>query len=87
LRGTLIRNRLWPTANFLKKRVPLNGIRAAEARHIPEIRFTVTDKLDYLITRLSGELGVSKAEYIKSLVLRDLRKNGLKAGREKDSAR
>ena len=42
---------------------------------IPEIRFTVTDKLDRLISKVSDELGVGKSDYIRSLILRDLRKS------------
>ena len=41
---------------------------------MPEIRFTVPEKLDRLISRISDELGVGKSDYIKSLILTDLKK-------------
>jgi hypothetical protein len=47
---------------------------------MPEIRFNVTKKLDDLIKSISNNLGVDKSEYVKSLILSDLRlnKNGKK---------
>ena len=41
---------------------------------MPEIRFTVTEKLNDLILEVSEGLGVDKSDYIKSLILLDLRK-------------
>ena len=41
---------------------------------MPEIRFTVTKKLNELILEVSEGLGVDKSDYIKSLLLTDLRK-------------
>ena len=41
---------------------------------MPEIRFTVTKKLNDIILEVSEGLGVDKSEYIKSLILTDLRK-------------
>ena len=41
---------------------------------MPEIRFSVTKKLNGLVLEVSDELGVDKSEYIKSLILADLRK-------------
>ena len=41
---------------------------------MPEIRFTITEKLNDLILEVSEGLGVDKSEYIKSLILLDLRK-------------
>jgi len=41
---------------------------------MPEIRFTITKKLNELILEVSESLGVDKSEYIKSLLLNDLRK-------------
>ncbi|MCX6711759.1 MAG: hypothetical protein NT139_01830 [Candidatus Woesearchaeota archaeon] len=41
---------------------------------MPEIRFTVPEKLDKLISRISDQLGVGKSDYIKSLILTDLKK-------------
>jgi len=55
------------------ERVQLDTLGLEMGERIPEIRFTITEKLDRLILKSSDELGVSKAEYIKSIVLRDLR--------------
>ena len=41
---------------------------------MPEIRFNVTKKLNDLILDISDELGVDKSEYIRLLILNDLRK-------------
>jgi len=41
---------------------------------MPEIRFTVTEKLNYNILAVSESLGVDKSDYIRSLILNDLRK-------------
>lgn len=41
---------------------------------MPEIRFTITKRLNDLILEVSEELGVDKSDYIKSLVFTDLRK-------------
>ena len=41
---------------------------------MPEIRFKISEKLDELICQLSKELGVDKADYVKTLILNDLRK-------------
>ncbi|MBI2207970.1 hypothetical protein HYU50_00580 [Candidatus Woesearchaeota archaeon] len=43
---------------------------------MPEIRFTVTKKLNGLVLGISDDLGVDKSDYVKSLVLGDLRKKG-----------
>ena len=40
---------------------------------MPEIRFTVTKKLNKLILEISGCLGVDKSDYVKSLILHDLK--------------
>ncbi len=42
---------------------------------MPEVRFTVPKKLNDLIVKVSDELGVDKSDYIRGLVLVDLRKN------------
>ena len=44
---------------------------------MPEIRFTVTKKLDELILEVSNRLGVDKSDYVRSLILDDL-KGGIK---------
>jgi hypothetical protein len=41
---------------------------------MPEIRFTITKKLNELIVKLSDELGVDKSDYVRSLILADLRR-------------
>ena len=43
---------------------------------MPEIRFTITKKLDELILKVSNSLGVDKSDYVKSLILKDLRERG-----------
>ena len=45
---------------------------------MPEIRFSITKKLDDLILELSQSLGVDKSEYIRSLILTDLKKKEFK---------
>jgi len=49
---------------------------------MPEIRFGITKRLNSIIVKVSEELGVDKSDYIKSLILNDLRKRGDK--NEKD---
>jgi hypothetical protein len=43
---------------------------------MPEIRFTIPEKLNERILRVADDLGVDKSEYIKSLILEDLRERG-----------
>jgi prolyl-tRNA editing enzyme YbaK/EbsC (Cys-tRNA(Pro) deacylase) len=45
---------------------------------MPEIRFTITDTLNKNILEVAEELGVDKSEYIKSLILQDLREKGVR---------
>lgn len=40
---------------------------------MPEIRFTIPEKLNERILALSDDLGVDKSDYIRSLILKDLR--------------
>jgi hypothetical protein len=40
---------------------------------MPEIRFTITRKLNDLILDMSERLGVDKSDYIRSLILTDLK--------------
>ncbi|MBI2658544.1 hypothetical protein HYX05_00375 [Candidatus Woesearchaeota archaeon] len=42
---------------------------------MPEVRFSTPNNLDKLISETAESLGVDKSQYIKSLVLRDLRKH------------
>ena len=41
---------------------------------MPEIRFTLTKKLNELILEVSNGLGVDKSDYIRSLIITELRK-------------
>ena len=43
-----------------------------------EIRFTITDKFNKMILRISEKYGIDKAEYIKSLIIKDLREKDVK---------
>ena len=43
---------------------------------MPEIRFKITDKLDKIISEAAESIGADKADYVKSLILHDLRKKG-----------
>jgi len=40
---------------------------------MPEIRFTVTKKLNELILEVSDSLGVDKSDYVRALILNDLK--------------
>jgi len=44
---------------------------------MPEIRFSITKKLDELVSQAAEELGVDKSDYVRSLILTDLRKKQL----------
>ena len=39
---------------------------------MPEIRFTITKKLDSEISEIADLLGVDKSDFVKSLILSDL---------------
>ncbi len=54
---------------------------------MPEIRFTLTKKLNDLILGVSESLGVDKSDYIKSLILNDLRKRMPKINGERNAKR
>jgi len=41
---------------------------------MPEMRFTLTKKLNKLILEVSDSLGVDKSDYVRSLILEDLKK-------------
>ncbi len=41
---------------------------------MPEIRFTITKKLDDMILEVSDSMGIDKSDYIRSLIITDLRK-------------
>ena len=40
---------------------------------MPEMRFTLTKKLNKLILEISEGLGVDKSDYVRSLILEDLK--------------
>ena len=44
---------------------------------MPEIRFGITKKLNDIIVEISEDMGVDKSDYIKNLILNDIRKKGL----------
>ena len=50
---------------------------------MPEIRFTITKKLNELILEVSEGLGVDKSDYVKLLILNDL-KNRAEKNDKKD---
>ena len=39
----------------------------------PEIRFTITEKLNKILKDISANYGVDKSDYVRSLILNDLR--------------
>jgi hypothetical protein len=43
----------------------------------PEIRFTITEKLDKILNEIVEEYGVDKSDYIRSLILNDLKNRKL----------
>ena len=45
---------------------------------MPEMRFAVTKKLNELIVDASESLGVDKSDYVKSLILHDLKSRFMK---------
>jgi len=47
--------------------------RQGEKKSSPEIRFSITRKLDEILQGIANELGVDKSDYIRSLILSDLK--------------
>lgn len=45
---------------------------------MPEIRFSITNKLDEILKSISDNYGVDKADYVRSLILNDLKNRSLK---------
>lgn len=41
---------------------------------MPEIRFTITKKLNELLVEVAEDLGVDKSDYVRSLILTDLKR-------------
>lgn len=48
---------------------------------MPEIRFTITKKTDDLLKELCEEYGIDKSDYVRSLIVSDLRRGDLKSKR------
>jgi hypothetical protein len=40
---------------------------------MPEIRFTITERLDKVLKKISKSYGVDKSDYVRSLILSDLK--------------
>jgi hypothetical protein len=40
---------------------------------MPEVRFTITKRLNRAIVNISDELGVDKSTYVRSLIIEDLK--------------
>ena len=40
---------------------------------MPEVRFAITEKLDGKIKELTEGLGIDKSDYVKSLIISDLK--------------
>jgi|TARA_Y100000310_G_scaffold218077_1_gene219224 hypothetical protein len=45
---------------------------------MPEIRFSITSKLNKIVVDISNSMGVDKSDYIKSLILTDIREKNTK---------
>ncbi|MBL7056501.1 hypothetical protein ISS07_06310 [Candidatus Woesearchaeota archaeon] len=52
-----------------------------------EIRFTVTKKLNELILDVSNNLGVDKSDYVRSLILHDLKDKNLRSRNKEENNR
>jgi predicted DNA-binding protein len=39
----------------------------------PEIRFTITERLDEILQAIARKYGVDKSDYVRSLIINDLR--------------
>jgi len=51
--------------------------RQGEKKSSPEIRFSITRKLDEILQGIANELGVDKSDYIRSLILSDLKNKNM----------
>lgn len=40
----------------------------------PEIRFTITKKLDDILQSIAEKCGIDKSDYVRSLIINDLRR-------------
>jgi len=47
---------------------------------MPEMRFTIPEKLDNIILKIADAMGVDKSDYVKSLILNDLRSKNFYRG-------
>lgn len=43
---------------------------------MPEVRFPIKDRFNEEIEKVCKKLGITKAEYVKSLIINDLSKRG-----------
>lgn len=42
-------------------------------KKVPEVRFPITSDLDKILNRIATDYGITKASYVKSLIINDLR--------------
>ncbi len=40
---------------------------------MPEIRFSITKKMDDVIRHITDDIGIDKSEYVKNLIVNDLK--------------
>lgn len=45
-----------------------------------EIRIKLSDRMDKILDKVSERIGVKKTEYVKSLIIEDLKKRGKRSG-------
>ncbi len=45
---------------------------------MPEVRFVISEKLEKNIHSISKDLGCNEIDYVKSLIIQDLRNKGIK---------
>ena len=45
---------------------------------MPEIRFTITKKLDSILQNVAEKYGIDKSDYVRSLIISDIRKKEIK---------
>lgn len=45
-----------------------------------EIRIKLSERMDNILNMISQGMGIKKTEYVKSLIMEDIRKRGVKGG-------
>jgi len=50
---------------------------------MPEVRFSITEKLNKIVVDISSGMGVDKSDYIKSLILNDIKDRKIKSSKKK----